>query len=96
MRTQSINPPPTPVNCEKDTQIVELLYLGKRLPSDLEGALHLFSIMASDLEEMTLIPAASLLILNHPSYAKGNGLNMATEPHQLQKSRDNTLRFPNQ
>ncbi|MEQ2305694.1 hypothetical protein AMECASPLE_000632 [Ameca splendens] len=70
----------SPITCEQDTKILELLHLREELP------------MASDLEELILISAASHSALNRPSACCWSWLEGASRTmSSAQKERQNPL-----
>uniref|UniRef100_A0A3B4B3W6 Uncharacterized protein n=1 Tax=Periophthalmus magnuspinnatus TaxID=409849 RepID=A0A3B4B3W6_9GOBI len=83
---------------DQDPEILELLHLRQRLTTHLEKASHFFrsKTIASDLEELILIPAASHSAANSPSACCRSWLNEAIRATSSANSRDEILWFPNQ
>ncbi|MEQ2234708.1 hypothetical protein ILYODFUR_034262 [Ilyodon furcidens] len=70
---------------EQGTKILKLLCLRRRQTPNPEGQSNFFHsrTMASDLEKLTLIPAASRSAVKRPVHAGGPGLKKPTAPHHL-------------
>ncbi|TWW64124.1 hypothetical protein D4764_03G0011320 [Takifugu flavidus] len=80
----------------EDRPVLELLHFGQEILPDPEKALHLFPrTMASDLEVLILIPAASHAAANRSSDCWRSRADDANRTTSSAKSRDPILRSRN-